>query len=367
MNKYRLLYVVESFGGGVFTYLEDLCSELYNDFDIMIAYGIRSQTPINFKSHFHKNVSFIQVKNFNRSINPIKEFQAYFEIKKIAKDYNPDLIHLHSSKAGVLGRFAYNGKRIPLFYTPHGYSFLMANQSKSRRALYRFIEKISALRKCTTISCSKGEHEETLRITKNAIYINNGIDINKLNNQISNFNYLSKNQKSVFTLGRICYQKNPIMFNQIALEFPDLNFIWIGDGELKNLLNAKNIEITGWLNREDALKKAMESDIFLLTSLWEGLPISLLESMYMKKVCVVSDAVGNRDVIRTSRNGYLCATKEDFFKAIKSSISTDNSTIVETARKDVEEKYNKIVMGKKYKQVYLNSIESKENVAGVKS
>ena len=51
---------------------------------------------------------------------------------------------------------------------------------------------------------------------------------------------------TVYTLGRICYQKNPTLFNEIAEALPDVKFIWIGDGELREQLTSKNIEITGW-------------------------------------------------------------------------------------------------------------------------
>ena len=102
---------------------------------------------------------------------------------------------------------------------------------------------------------------------------------------------------TVYTLGRICYQKKPTLFNEIAGSFPNVKFVWIGDGELRGELTSKNIEITGWADRSTAIRYAVNADVFLLPSRWEGLPISLLESMYMKKICVVSNVIGNRDVI----------------------------------------------------------------------
>ena len=86
---------------------------------------------------------------------------------------------------------------------------------------------------------------------------------------------------TVYTLGRICYQKNPTMFNAIAELLPDVKFVWIGDGELRKELTSENIEITGWADRATAIKYAVNADVFLLPSRWEGLPISLLESMYI--------------------------------------------------------------------------------------
>ena len=66
------------------------------------------------------------------------------------------------------------------------------------------------------------------------------------------------------------------------------------------------------------------ADVFLLPSRWEGLPISLLESMYMKKICVVSNVIGNRDVIHNGENGLVCSTAEEFADAIKTTEDSNN-------------------------------------------
>ena len=161
----------------------------------------------------------------------------------------------------------------------------MQNHSAVKRMFYKTVEKVCSKRNCTTISCSEGEHQETLKLTKNAIYVNNGINIDELQRLIDSVENIHEHPFTVFTLGRICYQKKPRLFNMIAEAMPKVKFLWIGDGELKNGLTAPNIEVTGWVNRKDALMYSLCGDVFLLTSLWEGLPISLLESMYMKK-CV---------------------------------------------------------------------------------
>lgn len=125
-EKKKILYIVEAMGGGVFTYIVDLANELVNSYDMYIAYAVRKQTPQNYKDYFDKRIHLIEVKNFGRVIDPAKDIAAFFEVKKIAAKIKPDVIHLHSSKAGAIGRVAFNGK-IPMFYTPHGYSFLMAS------------------------------------------------------------------------------------------------------------------------------------------------------------------------------------------------------------------------------------------------
>lgn len=354
--KKKILFIVEAMGGGVFTYIVDLANELVETYDMYIAYAIRPQTPENYKEYFDKRVHLIEVKNFTRSINPIKDLKAFLEVRKIEKNIKPDIIHLHSSKAGIIGRWAFNGRKIPLFYTPHGYSFLMENYSNSKRRIFKMIEVVTAKRRCTTISCSEGEHKETLRFTKRARYVNNGINIRKMQNIVEKIEVKRTDKFTVFTLGRICHQKNPEMFNKIAEKLPDIRFLWIGDGDLRSDLKSSNIEIVGWVNQEKALEYALSADVFLLTSLWEGLPMSLLEAMYMKKICIGSNIIGNRDVIEDGKNGFICDNVEDFVNAIKKVESNDVSNLIHNAYMDIMNQYNTVVMAQEYSQIYKETI-----------
>ena len=356
MSKKKILYVVEAMGGGVFTYIVDLANALVNKYDMYIAYAVRPQTPEDYKTYFDKRIHLIEVKNFGREIDPLKEFKAISEVKAIAKKVKPDIIHLHSSKAGVIGRISFNGKKIPVFYTPHGYSFLMENYNPKKRLAFKLIETVFAKRKCTTISCSEGEHKETLKLTKRATYVNNGINVNELQNLIDSIPKDETVPFTVFTLGRICYQKNPALFNQIAEKLPDVRFVWIGDGELRDELKSNNIQITGWAERKDALKLSMQGNVFILTSLWEGLPISLLEAMYMKKLCVVNNVIGNRDVIHSSDNGFVCDTVDQFVAAIEQAKDNGCSELINKAYRDVIDNYNTNKMAEKYSQIYEKAL-----------
>lgn len=343
----KILFVVEAMGG-VFTYIVDLANELVKSYDMYIAYAIRPQTPKDYREYFDERIHLIEVKNFTRSITPLKDLKAIPEVKRIAKDVKPDIIHLHSSKAGVIGRTAFNGKEIPLFYTPHGYSFLMKNYRPAKRMMFKVIESVMAKRRCTTISCCLGEHQKTLKLTKRAKYVNNGINTEELDKMLEDVERI-EHPFTVFTLGRICYQKNPALFNDIAKAMPDVHFLWIGDGELRDELKSKNIEITGWVERTEALKRSYNADVFLLTSLWEGLPISLLESMYMKKLYVVNDAIGNHDVIHNGKNGFVCRNVAEFVGAIQSG---DTARLISTAFEDTKTQYNTVVMAEEYAKIY---------------
>ena len=193
-----------------------------------------------------------------------------------------------------------------------------------------------------------GEHRETLKLTKRAVYVNNAINTEKLDKMLEKVEKVN-HPFTVFTLGRICHQKNPDLFNKIAESMPDIKFLWIGDGELRNELKSPNIEITGWVDREKALTLSMNADVFILTSLWEGLPISLLESMYMKKLCVVSDVIGNHDVIEDGKNGFVCRNVSSFQKCIK---TKNIDELIDSAFYDIERTYNTSVMAEEYSTIY---------------
>lgn len=355
-EKKKILYIVEAMGGGVFIYIVDLANELVNSYDMYIAYAVRKQTPQNYKDYFDKRIQLIEVKNFGRAIDPVKDIAAFFEVKKIAAEIKPDVIHLHSSKAGAIGRVAFNGK-IPMFYTPHGYSFLMENYKPMKRRMFKLIESVCAKRNCMTISCSVGENQESLKLTKRATYVNNGINMAELQEIIDKTEKV-EHPFTVYTLGRICYQKNPTLFNEIAESLPDVKFVWIGDGELRGELTSKNIEITGWVDRSAAIRYAVNADVFLLPSRWEGLPISLLESMYMKKICVVSDVIGNRDVIHNGENGFVCTKAEDFVKVIEECRCEDEK-LTERAYQDILKMYNTKVMAQMYSKKYENALNER--------
>lgn len=245
-----------------------------------------------------------------------------------------------------------------MFYNPHGFSFLKLDDSKIKRFIYKLIEKSAAIinNKCTIVGCSYGEYEEARKLNKNSICINNGIDIRKLEKEVQTVKEkdIDINNLKICTSGRIGFQKNPDLFNEIAKSFPNIQFNWIGDGELKHKLTSDNIKITGWLKREDVLKEVSNNDIFILPSLWEGLPISLLEAMYLNKVCIVSNVIGNKNVIQNEKNGFVCDDLNQYIEIIKQiQIGKRNlKNISDSAKRDIVDEYNVDVMTKKYVEIY---------------
>lgn len=175
----KILHIVESFGAGVYNYLINLLNNTADEFEMVVLYARREHTPENFEKEFDGKIRFIESKYMQRSIG-INDLKAIFEIKKIIKNEKPDIVHLHSSKAGFLGRIAVNTKKIKTYYTPHGYSFLMQENSKMKKKIYKCVEKMLTFNHAITIACSKGEYEETLNLTKRALLVNNGVNLNSL-------------------------------------------------------------------------------------------------------------------------------------------------------------------------------------------
>lgn len=317
MKSTKVLHISETFVGGVYTYIKQLCKYTESkDLQNFIVYssGRAKITPIELKKDFSKNTIFKEIK-MTREVDPLNDFMSLFKIIKQVRTIKPDIIHVHSSKAGVLGRIAWRFyPKAKLFYTPHGYSFIREDVSKNKKAFFKFIEKIiTRFFGGTIVACGDQEFEEANKLGK-AVLVRNGVFIN----EILNFKKANNNIKlTIGTSGSIYSPKNPDLFNQIAIKLPEYQFVWIGDGELKSKLTSKNITITGWKTRDETLINVNKLDIYISTSLWEGLPFSIIEGMVLSKPIVSSNINGNKTTINQNKNGFICNNVEDFVNSIK--------------------------------------------------
>ena len=312
MSKIKVVHIVEALGGGVYTYFKNL-SHFFGSEDIAkkvettIIYSSKRKEiiPENIRKEFSPNVRLIEM-DMVRELSPIKDFQSILALRKLLKELRPDLVHLHSSKAGILGRFANtllltNKKKV--FYTPHGYAFLRQDISVSKRKFYHFIEKYAQrFFGGTTVACGDTEYEIAKNFGKSRL-VRNGIDFKAIEKKY----VFIKNEKLTFGIvGRITAQKNPKLFNEIAKRYPEFNFIWIGDGELRHEITAQNIQISGWFyDMNEVYSWVNKIDVFLQTSLWEGLPLAVLEAMALRKPVVAKNVIGNKDIVQKGKNGFL--------------------------------------------------------------
>ena len=314
----KVLHIVESFGGGVYDFIKDF-TENIPEYQHTILYGKRENLKDGFKDEFRENINFILWKNAKREISLKDDFLAFKELISLLKKEKFDVIHLHSSKAGFLGRVAARvcNQQNRVIYTTHGISFSRKDVSNRKLKLYVLLEKIGSLCDGRTIACSKSEAEFIQSKGIKCSYINNGI---KIKDKFLRSEKKEKNILNIMTVARITEAKNPQLFNEIAenfIENKNIRFIWIGDGELKEQLSSKNIEITGWLKQENVQKQLREGDIYLSTSSWEGLPIGVLQGMENKLPIILSNCNGNKDLVEENYNGFLFKDKEQAIEKIE--------------------------------------------------
>jgi len=176
------------------------------------------------------------------------------------------------------------------------------------------LERLANALSGVTVCCSKSEMEVFVSHNIAARYINNGAEPR-------DFVALPGTEEIfIVNSGRICYQKNPELFNLIAKKFTDrkeVRFVWIGDGEMREKLTSPNIEITGWVSQEEALRTIRQSHVFLSTSLWEGLSLAILEAMMIGRTMVLRTCTGNVDLVFQGDNGFLFNDEDDGAEKIR--------------------------------------------------
>lgn len=346
----RILMVCEAFGGGVFTYVTQLCNDMCRNFEIYLAFSVRPQTPKTYKEFLDPRIHLIEVKNFGKITDVAGDIKVIHELQAIEHEVQPDIIHLHSSIAGGLGRIAFRKSKVPVIYTPHGYAhILMGPGLKSH--VYKFAEKFLGNR-AITLTCCESEDEEARKFSKKTAYIETGVNLKDLSVVLDGVEPVKNDKFTVFSLGRICVQKQPQVFNRIAEFVPEARFLWIGDGELRDQLTAPNVEVTGWKPRHEALAIAKGADAFVLCSLGEAIAMSLIENMYMKKLCLVSNVMGNKSVICDGVNGYVCTKAEEYATRIKEAMQEFPTALPEAAYENVLEIYNTDIMKEKFVRFY---------------
>jgi glycosyltransferase involved in cell wall biosynthesis len=353
----HILHIVESFGGGVLDFIKILSTNIEGSHTIV--YSIREETPENFKELFPPGVKFIHWKSASREIHFIRDVKGLIELIKILKNLEKsiDVIHLHSSKAGFIGRLAARilGLNRKVIYTTHGISFLRQDVSYLKKNVFILLEKLAYRFGGIVVACSKSEAEFIQLHGIPAIYIYNGIKCSRINHR----QVKKDNKIRIVTVGRITYQKNPYLFRKIAskfLEERNIEFIWIGDGELKSILNLPNISITGWISQKEVLNILLNADIYLSTSLWEGLPLSVLQAMCAKLPLILHRSVGNIDLVEDNYNGYSFKKVEEAVDKIKELIKNPKQRKIWGANsyRLVINKFNLKNMIEEYRKLYTH-------------
>ena len=359
----KVVHVIEPFAAGVAVFVKSLAETMADDVHIIVHGERKDVMPATeVKKLFpRENVRFVRWKSANRSINPVKDLMAlrelYTILSRLRKKNLADVVHLHSSKSGFLGRLACKMAGIDnVVYTPNGASFLGKNYLVT--GFYKQLERLGNLLGGKVVCCSESELIAYQKIGINATYINNGISISdKASKPLARTN----NKFRIVTSGRIVSQKNPRLFNSIAAYFKGLDqfeFIWIGDGDDKSLLTAPNITVTGWQNEKEANQLIESCDVYLSTSQYEGLSFAVLGALSHRKAVLLSNCVGNTDVVKPGINGDLFNNKDEAVsKILKYYNNADMLTVMgDFSRRICEQKFDMHYNLKGYRNLYIHGI-----------
>lgn len=357
-----IIHIVEPFATGINTFIRELVTGMPNDQHIII-HGERDDNR-KLKSIFAEykgNVKFVRWEHAQREIRFYKDFRSYLSLRKLLKSYSFDILHLHSSKAGVIGSFwSFINRKTNVVYTPNAVSFLRTDVSKLKIKLFKIIEQCISRSGVNIVSCSPSEYNAYKDISVNTRVIRNGITIDtKVQKELPQEN----RPLSVVINGKITTQKNPVAINKIAKHFEgdsSISFNWIGDGELKDVLKANNINILGWQTKEEVFEHLQSADLYLSASLWEGLPLSGIEAMSFKLPLILSNCSGNVDLVEDGKNGYTFNSEEQAITHIKElknnlekiSRMSDNS-------QRMYEDYNNYICAKNYRELYKKLTKNK--------
>lgn len=264
--------------------------------------------------------------DLTRPIAPHLDYSALRTLQRMMREGKFDIVHTHSSKTGILGRLAATWARVPaVVHTVHGFAFPAA-KSRAARYLYRTIEQIGG-RNCNAVVClnenDRNIAERELGISRNCLHvIPNCVDPIHFAKASSAERHAIRNELKipvdvpiVTMVGRLWRQKSPQTFVEAAARLikngSRAHFVVIGDGELRtgleDIIHENNVttqlHLLGW--RSDVPRILAASDLFVLPSLWEGMPLAILEAMASHLPCIVSDIPGNRDLVADGKNGFL--------------------------------------------------------------
>lgn len=281
-----------------------------------------------------KKARVIEIKSLVREINPLKDAVALWKLVLLIKRNRYDIVHTHTAKAGMLGRFAAWLCKTPIvIHTLHGSTF-HSNLHPFANRIYKTLERLTA--RITDVIISVGEdltsryHEAGVGTPEQYVLIRSGFNLSRFELSEEEIREkragmrrelgISESDLVVATIGRLEPRKGHQYLLDAAQDIlrsrNSLKFILAGEGsashKLKNYCRKngieKNIIFTGY--REDVEDVISASDIIALTSLWEGLPRVIVQSASLGKPLVTFNTEGAAELIRDGENGFIVPLKD---------------------------------------------------------
>jgi len=319
--KKKIVRVTEALGGGVLHCVVLLANlQARAGDDIVIVHSIRPDTPSSDRLDALLDARIKRrVISMHTGIG-IHDFAVLVRLVVQLMIEQADIVHLHSSKAGALGRIASRLLRISdrVVYSPHGFAFLRRDISSGKaRALIsieRWLHKLGGV----LVGCSRSEarYATMLFSPRRVAVVENAIDLGGFG---TNATHRDNATPTICTSARVTYQKAPWRFSALAASLSNhrkVRFVWLGGGEAQAVeawIDLRHVELSGWIDADSLRRRLSACDVFVLPSLWEGMPIALIEAQAAGLPAVASRIVGNRDVIVHGVTGFLANNDSELF------------------------------------------------------
>jgi glycosyltransferase involved in cell wall biosynthesis len=359
----KILRIINRFNLGGITYnVSYLSKYLPAEYETLLAGGPEEEGE---SSSLHITDSMglkpVIIKDLNRELDLSKDYKAYKEIKKLIKEFKPDIVHTHASKAGAIGRLAAISCKVPVIvHTFHGHVF-HDYFGKFKTNMYKKVERYLAKRSSAIVTNSaklKHELSETYKIT-NADKIHVvplGFDLERFNtNQEQKRKQFRDKYKFkpddivISIIGRLAPIKYHELFfdaieNIIKVSAKKVRAVIVGDGETRQYLESylkdkqlvfcdsgeKNCSFNfiGWQKDVDLVLAG--SDLVALSSKNEGTPVSLIEAQAAGKFIVSTNVGGVKDILHPDC-GFVSESDEEF-KALLLKAVEDLGTLDKKAK-----------------------------------
>src|SRR5262245_11880037 len=272
------------------------------------------------------DLSCVWIPDLIREVRPVEDVRAFFSMWRLFRRERPQVVHTHSSKAGILGRWAARLAGVPfIFHTAHGFGF-NDFQRPAVRKFYVWLERVTTriTTKLVVVSYANAERGEKSGVfqrgdwilCRDAISVDQFIQPGPRRTRLRDWG-IPEDRIVVGMVACFKPQKSPVDFVDVAAQVlqkrQDVHFVMAGDGELRPEVEARiketgiasHVTLLGWQNEADMPETYRNLDIVVLTSLWEGLPCVFSEAMAGELPIVATNVDGAREAIVDGENGYL--------------------------------------------------------------
>jgi glycosyltransferase involved in cell wall biosynthesis len=324
------------------------CHKLARKYEMVLAHGLSQESNMTdsekeavedqIESARVKGVRIVAVLSLVRRISPASDILALYNLVRIIQREKPDIVHSHTSKAGILGRLAAKITKVPyIVHTPHGHVFY-GHFGPLLSRLFIWIEKLFSFFIDRLITLTEGEKKDYLKFflcsPEKLIKIHSGVDIEKFKQvpigPVEKKRSLGLNQNGLVIgfIGWLLPIKGPMhllkAMEDVWQDHDDTILVFIGKGDLDVELRAEalktsangRVNFLGWRNDIDEIMPIF--DIFVLPSLNEGMGRVLVEAMAAGKPIVASKVGGIPDLVKHEYNGLLVPPGDE--KALAASI-----------------------------------------------